>query len=55
MKWEVGVEDKDCNEDFSVIISFRGASAHSRANLIYSIRNIEENLGPEWLIIEQQA
>jgi len=51
---EVGVDDKViANEGFSVNNLFSGCACCSLAgDLIYSIRNIEENLGPEWLIIE---
>jgi G3E family GTPase len=51
---EVGVDDKViANEGFSVNNLFSGCACCSLSgDLIYSIRNIEENLGPEWLIIE---
>ncbi len=51
---EVGVDDKViAGEGFSVNNLFSGCACCSLSgDLIYSIRNIEENLGPEWLIIE---
>jgi G3E family GTPase len=51
---EVGVDDKVIsNEGFSVNNLFSGCACCSLSgDLIYSIKNIEENLGPEWLIIE---